>query len=38
LGKLLKDTHVPDNILAQLEASLLSDKGNAEAIGKEQGE
>jgi DNA invertase Pin-like site-specific DNA recombinase len=38
LGKILKDIHIPDNILTQLEASLLSDKGNAEAIRKEQGE
>jgi site-specific DNA recombinase len=38
LGKILKDIHIPDNILTQLEASLLSDKGSAEAIRKQQGE
>ena len=38
LGKILKDIHIPDRVLAQLETSLLSDKGNAEAIRKQQGE
>jgi len=32
LGQILRDIHIPDNILAQLQESLLSDKGRDEAI------
>jgi site-specific DNA recombinase len=38
LGKILKDIHIPDAILSQLESSLLSDKGLMEANRKQQGE
>ncbi|MHB8485573.1 MAG: recombinase zinc ribbon domain-containing protein [Candidatus Acidiferrales bacterium] len=34
----LRDIHIPDNVLLQLEKSLLTDKGREEAIRKEQGE
>jgi site-specific DNA recombinase len=36
LGKILKDIHIPDHVLAQLESALLSDKDSAEAIRKQQ--
>ncbi len=32
LGRILQDIHIPDNILAQLQESLLSDKGREVAI------
>jgi site-specific DNA recombinase len=38
LGQILKDIHIPDDILAQLQKSLLNDKGRDEAIQKQQGE
>ena len=38
LGQILKDIHIPDDILAQLQRSLLNDKGRDEAIQKQQGE
>ncbi len=38
LGKVLQDIHIPDDVLAQLEKSLLTDKGRDEAIRKQQGE
>lgn len=38
LGQILKDIHIPGNILQQLQESLLNDKGREEAIRKEQGE
>ena len=38
LAVTLKDIHIPDDVLLQLEKSLLTDKGRAEAIRKEQGE
>ena len=38
LGKILKDIHIPDDVLSQLEKSLLTDKGRDEAIRKQQGE
>ena len=38
LGKILKDIHIPDNILEQLQNSLLRDRGREETIKKEQGE
>ncbi len=38
LGKVLKDIHIPDHVLSQLEKSLLNDKGRDEAIRKQQGE
>jgi hypothetical protein len=38
LGSVLRDIHIPDNVLSQLEKSLLSDKGRDEAIRKQQGE
>jgi hypothetical protein len=34
LGQILEDIHIPDNVLAQLEQSLLHDKGRAESHGK----
>ena len=34
----LRDIHIPDDVLIQLEKSLLTDKGREEAIRKEQGE
>jgi site-specific DNA recombinase len=36
LGKILKDIHIPDHVLAQLESTLISDKDNAEALRKQQ--
>jgi site-specific DNA recombinase len=36
LGQVLKDIHIPDNILHQLQDSLLNDKTRAEAVRKEQ--
>ncbi len=38
LGKVLKDIHIPDDVLKQLEKSLLTDKGREEAIRRQQGE
>jgi site-specific DNA recombinase len=38
LGKILKDIHIPDDVLGQLETSLLNDNGSAEAVRKQQGE
>ena len=38
LGKVLQDIHIPDDVLGQLEKSLLTDKGRDEAIRKQQGE
>jgi site-specific DNA recombinase len=38
LGQVLKDIHIPDDVLAQLRRSLLSDKGQAEALRKQQRE
>jgi site-specific DNA recombinase len=38
LGKVLQDIHIPDDVLTQLEKSLLTDKGRDEAIRKQQGE
>src|SRR5712692_3987008 len=38
LGQILKDIYIPDTILAQLERSLLSDKGQQEAHRKQQRE
>jgi site-specific DNA recombinase len=38
LGKVLQDIHIPDDVLTQLEESLLTDKGRDEAIRKQQGE
>ncbi|MGH9828913.1 MAG: hypothetical protein ACREDR_37310, partial [Blastocatellia bacterium] len=38
LGRVLKDIHIPDDVLSQLEKSLLTDKGRDEAIRKQQGE
>jgi site-specific DNA recombinase len=32
LGRILRDIHIPDNILAQLQESLLSDKSREEEI------
>ena len=34
----LRNIHIPDDVLIQLEQSLLADKGREEAIRKEQGE
>jgi site-specific DNA recombinase len=34
LGQILKDIHIPNNILEQLEQALLNDKGQAEACAK----
>jgi hypothetical protein len=36
LGQILKDIHIPDNILAQLQESLLKDNIRAEEIAKQQ--
>jgi site-specific DNA recombinase len=36
LGKVLQDIHIPDDVLTQLEKSLLTDKGRDEAIRKRQ--
>ncbi len=38
LGKTLQDIHIPDNVLAQLQESLLHDKDRAEEIRKHQDE
>ena len=38
LGYILKDIRIPDDILAQLQESLLNDKGREEEIMKAQGE
>ena len=38
LGQILKDIHIPDNILAQLQEALLNDKGREEEIRRQQGE
>jgi site-specific DNA recombinase len=38
LGQILKDIHIPDDILAQLQESLLNDKGREEEIRRHQGE
>jgi site-specific DNA recombinase len=38
LGQILKDIYIPDEVLAQLEQSLLHDKGRAEAHGKSERE
>ena len=38
LGKVLKDIHIPDGVLKQLEKSLLTDKGREETIRKQQDE
>jgi site-specific DNA recombinase len=38
LGQILKDIHIPDNILAQLQQSLLHDKSRAEALGQTESE
>ena len=38
LAVTLRNIHIPDDVLLQLEKSLLTDKGRAEAIRKEQAE
>jgi hypothetical protein len=38
LGQILKDIHIPDGILAQLQKSLLNDKGREEEARRRQGE
>ena len=38
LAVTLRNIHIPDDVLLQLEKSLLADKGREEAIRKEQGE
>jgi site-specific DNA recombinase len=38
LGQIVKDIYIPDEILGQLEHSLLKDKGRAEAQTKAEGE
>jgi len=38
LGQILKNIYVPDAVLAELQESLLTDKGREETIRKEQGE
>jgi site-specific DNA recombinase len=38
LGQILKDIHIPDDILEQLQNSLLNDKDREETIRKQQGE
>jgi site-specific DNA recombinase len=38
LGKVLEDIHIPDDVLKQLEKSLLTDKGRDAALRKQQGE
>lgn len=37
LAATLRNIHIPDDVLLQLEKSLLTDKGHAEAIREEQG-
>jgi site-specific DNA recombinase len=36
LGQILKDIHIPDNILAQLQESLLNNKGREEGIRRQE--
>jgi site-specific DNA recombinase len=38
LGGILKDIHIPDNVLAQLQKSLLTDKGRQEQLQRQQRE
>jgi site-specific DNA recombinase len=38
LGQILKDIHIPDDILTQLQRSLLNDKSREEEIRRQQGE
>ena len=38
LGQVLKDIHIPDDILAQLQKSLLHDRGRDEVHGKSENE
>ena len=38
LGQILRDIHIPDGVLGQLEHSLLNDKGHEEAIRRQQKE
>jgi len=38
LGQVLKDIHIPDDVLAQLESSLLGDKNREETVRKQQEE
>ena len=38
LGQILRDIHIPDAVLGQLEQSLLNDKGRGEAIRRRQKE
>ncbi len=38
LGQILKNIHIPDAVLTQLEKSLLTDKGREEALRKRQDE
>lgn len=38
LGQVLKDIHIPDAILAQLQESLLNDREQREALAREQQE
>ncbi|MCI0722933.1 MAG: recombinase family protein [Acidobacteria bacterium] len=38
LSQVVKNIHIPDAVLTQLEKSLLTDKGRDEAIRKQQGE
>ncbi len=38
LGQILRDIHIPDAVLGQLERSLLNDKGREEAIRRQQKE
>jgi site-specific DNA recombinase len=37
LGKIIRDIHIPDAVLVQLQESLLSDKGREEEIREQQG-
>ena len=38
LGQVLKNIHIPDAVLTQLEKALLNDKGREEAIRRQQGD
>jgi DNA invertase Pin-like site-specific DNA recombinase len=38
LGQILRDIHIPDGVLAQLEQSLLHDKSRADTYGKSESE
>ena len=38
LGQILKDIHIPDDILSQLQRALLNDKGREEEVRRQQGE